>query len=92
MVNIYSSEYTDDQKKIIDFSPDSNAGKKQIINIGIALVFALIILLLNGRLFDTISYLIYAVAIALLLLPGECKVVQCCQRMDTDWQFSVPGS
>jgi len=63
-INIYSSEYTDDQKKILDFSLSNG---KQIINIGIALVFALIILLLNGRLFDTISYLIYGVAIVLLL-------------------------
>ena len=63
-VNIYSSEYTDDQKKIIDFSLSNG---KQIINISIALIFAVIILLLNARLFDTIAYLLYAVAIALLL-------------------------
>ena len=63
-VNIYSSEYTDDQKKILDFSLSNG---KQIINISIALIFALVILLLNGRLFDTISYMIYGVAIVLLL-------------------------
>jgi len=63
-VNIYSTEYTEDNKKIIDFSLSNG---KQIINIAIALIFAVIILLLNARLFDTIAYIVYALAVALLL-------------------------
>jgi rod shape determining protein RodA len=63
--NIYSAEYSEEQKKIFDFT--LNHGK-QIINIAIAMVLATIILLLNARMFDTISYLVYAAAIGLLLV------------------------
>jgi len=63
--NIYSAEYSEEQKKVLDFS--LNHGK-QIINIGIAMLIAIIILLLNARMFDTISYFAYAVAIALLIV------------------------
>ena len=63
-MNIYYTEYSDDQKKIIDFSLSNG---KQIINIAIAMGVAVVILLLSARLFDTISYSIYAVAIGLLL-------------------------
>jgi rod shape determining protein RodA len=63
--NIYSAEFSEDQKKVLDFS--LNHGK-QIINIGIALLLAMIILLLNARMFDTISYLVYIAAIGLLLI------------------------
>jgi rod shape determining protein RodA len=63
--NIYSAEYSEEQKKVMDFS--LNHGK-QIINIAIAMVLAVIILLLNARMFDTISYLVYAGAIALLII------------------------
>jgi len=63
--NIYSAEYSEEQKKVLDFSLTHG---KQIINIAIAMVLAVIILLLNARLFDTISYMAYAAAIALLLI------------------------
>jgi rod shape determining protein RodA len=63
--NIYSAEYSDEQKKVIDFSMSHG---KQLINIAIALVLAVIIFLLDARIFHTIAYFVYAFGILLLLI------------------------
>lgn len=63
-LNIYSSEYNDNQSQIINMSLSHG---KQLIWIAISLGLGLFILLLDSRVFHTLSYLGYVVGILLLL-------------------------
>lgn len=62
--NIYSAVYNEDHSSIFDLSQRYG---KQLIWIGAALLMAMIILMLDPRLFSQFSYLVYAVCIVVLI-------------------------
>ena len=65
LVNIYSSEYNEGQNQLINFS--MNYGK-QLIWIGVSIVLGFMAMLLDSRIYHTISYLVYAFGIGLLVV------------------------
>jgi rod shape determining protein RodA len=76
-LNIYSSEYNEEQHKLIEFS--KNHGK-QLIWIGICVFLIVLILLMDFRIWHTLAYVLYAFAIGLLLITlVKGKVVNAAQ-------------
>ncbi|RYD79494.1 MAG: rod shape-determining protein RodA [Sphingobacteriales bacterium] len=65
IVNIYSSEYSEGQQMIINFSMSHG---HQLMWLGISIVLAFMAMLLDSRIYHTISYLVYGFGIALLLV------------------------
>ncbi len=63
-LNVYEASYTFDQTSILDFSFRSG---KQIVWIGTALLMGSIIMLLDSRFFETISYVAYGAMILILI-------------------------
>ncbi|MEE2700183.1 MAG: rod shape-determining protein RodA [Bacteroidota bacterium] len=63
-INIYASQYNDDQSIIFDFSQRHG---KQLLFIGISFLVAFIILILDWKFFEALSYLLYVCMILLLL-------------------------
>ncbi|MDQ3072635.1 MAG: rod shape-determining protein RodA [Bacteroidota bacterium] len=63
--SIYSSEYNDSMDKLINFRMSHG---KQLINIAVALVIGLFVLLLDFRLYHTMSFFGYVIAIILLVV------------------------
>jgi rod shape determining protein RodA len=63
-INIYSSEYHENMSKIFDMSMSHG---KQIIWISASLILAFFIVLMDSRIYHTISYMVYGFALALLL-------------------------
>ena len=65
-INIYASEYNDDlMKSIFDLSTKSG---KQLLYIGISLFIGFIILIIDWRFFDSLSFIIYALVILFLII------------------------
>lgn len=62
--NIYSSEHTVAQSSLIDFNLSHG---KQIINIALSLAVGFFILLLDSRIFHTLSYVFYVLMLLLLI-------------------------
>lgn len=63
-INIYASQYNDDQSLIFDFSQRHG---KQLLFIGASFFVAFIILILDWKFFEALSYFLYASIILLLL-------------------------
>lgn len=63
-INIYASQYNDDQSLIFDFSQRHG---KQLLFIGASFFVAFIILILDWKFFEALSYFLYACIILLLL-------------------------
>lgn len=64
-VNIYAACYSEAHSAIFDFSSQHG---RQIIWMGVAFLFAIIILFIEPRLFSNIAYIIYGVALILLIV------------------------
>ncbi len=62
--NIYSSEYSENQKAMFDFSMSHG---KQITWVGISLFVGFIILMLDVRVYHTLGYVFYAVMLVLVV-------------------------
>ena len=70
-INIYASQYNDDNTILLDITARHG---KQLIFIGLAFIIAFIILIIDWKFFDGFSYFFYAITILLLigiLLIGE---------------------
>lgn len=65
LLNIYSSGYSDEYKGFFDFSQEYG---KQIIWIAVALVIVLCILIIEARFFSTFAYIIYGLAMLVLII------------------------
>ena len=63
-INIYASQYNDDQSLIFDFSQRHG---KQLIFIGASFFVAFIVLIIDWKFFDAFSYFLYGVIILLLV-------------------------
>ena len=63
-INIYASQYNDDQSLIFDFSQRHG---KQLIFIGASFFVAFIVLIIDWKFFDACSYFLYGVIILLLV-------------------------
>ena len=63
-INIYASQYNDDQSLIFDFSQRHG---KHLIFIGASFFVAVIVLLIDWKFFDAFSYFLYGVIILLLV-------------------------
>ena len=63
-ISIYSSEYHENMAKVIDMSMSHG---KQLIWISASLVLAFFIVLMDSRIYHTVSFLIYGFALALLV-------------------------
>ena len=62
--NIYSSEYSESQQKLIDFTMSHG---KQITWVGLSLFVGFIILMLDVRVYHTLGYVFYAVMLILVI-------------------------
>ena len=62
--NIYASQYNDDIQFTLDFS---NRYGKQLYFIGITLLFAFIILIIDWKFYYSLSYILYALIILSLI-------------------------
>ena len=72
-VNIYAATYDPSSTSVITM--DSQHGR-QLIWIGISFALALIILLIDAHIFSTAAYVIYAIAIVLLLVVLSMSAVK----------------
>jgi rod shape determining protein RodA len=63
-INIYASQYNDDQSLIFDFSQRHG---KQLIFIGASFFVAFFVLIIDWKFFDACSYFLYGVIILLLV-------------------------
>jgi rod shape determining protein RodA len=63
-LNIYATLYNEEHNNIFDFSQSYG---KQLIWIGTSIILALIIFLVDSRLFETFAYFFYIVGMALLV-------------------------
>ncbi|MCX6353224.1 MAG: FtsW/RodA/SpoVE family cell cycle protein [Bacteroidetes bacterium] len=63
--NIYSSEFSDTQKTLIDFKLSHG---KQLMWIGISMLLGFVILMMDVRIYHTLSYVIYAAMLALVII------------------------
>jgi rod shape determining protein RodA len=64
-INIYSSEYSESQKLIIDFNMSHG---KQIMWVGISLLIGFFILMLDVRIYHTLGYVFYAAMLVLVVV------------------------
>ncbi len=65
LLNIYSAGYSDQNKGFFDFSQEYG---KQIIWIAVAFVIVLCILIIEARFFSTFAYIIYGLAMLVLII------------------------
>jgi len=63
-VNIYASQYNDDQTLIFDITQRHG---KQLVFIGISFIIAFIILIIDWKFFEAFPYLLYALVILFLI-------------------------
>jgi len=63
-VNIYASQYNDDQSLIFDITQRHG---KQLVFIGISFVIAFIILIIDWKFFEAFPYFLYGLVILLLI-------------------------
>ena len=63
-INIYASQYNDDQMILFDFTQRHG---KQLIFIVVAIFVAFIILIIDWKFFETFSYILYGGVILLLI-------------------------
>ncbi len=63
--NIYSSEYNENQKAIVDFGMSHG---KQLMWIGISLSVGFVILMLDERLYHTLGYVFYVIMLLLVFV------------------------
>ncbi|MFT4752638.1 MAG: rod shape determining protein RodA [Salibacteraceae bacterium] len=63
-INIYATLYNEDHTTIFDFSQIYG---KQLMWIGLSVVVALVIFLVDSRLFETLAYVFYGIGIVLLI-------------------------
>jgi len=64
LLNIYSAGYSEEHKAFFDFSQEHG---KQMIWIATALLVALCVMVIDARFFSTFAYIIYGLAILLLM-------------------------
>ena len=64
-VNIYASQYNDDQTLLFDLSQRYS---KQLLFIAASLFFAFIILIIDWKFFEAFSYILYGGIIILLIV------------------------
>ncbi len=70
-VNIYASQYNDDQTFLFDFSQRYS---KQLLFIAVSLFVAFIILIIDWKFFEAFSYILYGgiiILLIILLITGE---------------------
>ncbi|HNZ42430.1 MAG TPA: rod shape-determining protein RodA [Bacteroidales bacterium] len=65
LMNIYSAGYSEEHKAFFDFSQEHG---KQMIWMAAALLVALCVMVIDARFFSTFAYIIYGLAILLLLI------------------------
>ncbi len=65
VVNIFSSEYSEGQGIMIDFARSHG---KQIIWMGVSIVLGFMAMLMDSRIYHTVSYLVYGLAVGLLIV------------------------
>lgn len=63
-INIYASQYNDDQTQWIDFSQRHG---KQLIFIGLSIFIAFFLLIMDWKFFETFSFLLYVLILIILL-------------------------
>lgn len=64
-LNIYSAAYTEEHHQVFDFAQEYG---KQFIWIGVATLLALSIIIIESRFFSTFAYVIYGLALLLLVV------------------------
>ena len=70
-INIYASQYNDDQTLLFDFSQRHG---KQLIFIAASLFVSFIILIIDWKFFEAFSYILYGgtiILLIILLITGE---------------------
>ena len=71
-INIYASQYNDDQKLFLDFSQRYG---KQLIFIAASLFVAFTILILDWKFFEVFSYYLYGGIIFMAILAGYGGII-----------------